>query len=71
MSDSALQIPGYTLHGPLGRGGMAEVYLATQQSLQRKVAIKILSKSENPEYIQRFIKVGDRPPDRQRSRRGA
>lgn len=58
MSDSALQIPGYTLHGPLGRGGMAEVYLATQQSLQRKVAIKILSKSENPEYIQRFIKEG-------------
>lgn len=58
MSDSALQIPGYTLHGPLGKGGMAEVHLATQQSLQRKVAIKILSKSENQEYIQRFIKEG-------------
>ena len=24
MSDSALEIPGYTLHGPLGKGGMAE-----------------------------------------------
>jgi len=58
MSDSALHIPGYTLHGPLGKGGMAEVHLATQQSLQRKVAIKILSKSENQEYIQRFIKEG-------------
>ena len=58
MSDSALQIPGYTLHGPLGKGGMAEVYLATQESLQRKVAIKILSKSEDQEFIQRFIKEG-------------
>lgn len=58
MSDSALQIPGYTLHGPLGKGGMAEVHLATQLSLKRKVAIKILSKSENQEYIQRFIKEG-------------
>ena len=58
MSDSALQIPGYTLHGPLGQGGMAEVHLATQQSLQRKVAIKILSKSEDQEFIQRFIKEG-------------
>lgn len=56
MSDSALHIPGYTLHGPLGKGGMAEVHLATQQSLQRKVAIKILSQAESEEYIQRFIK---------------
>ncbi|HYQ38777.1 MAG TPA: serine/threonine-protein kinase [Pseudomonas sp.] len=58
MSDSALQIPGYILHGPLGKGGMAEVHLATQQSLQRKVAIKILSKSEDEAFIQRFIKEG-------------
>ena len=58
MSDSALEIPGYTLHGPLGKGGMAEVHLATQESLQRKVAIKILSKSEDQEFIQRFIKEG-------------
>ncbi len=56
MSDSALHIPGYTLHGPLGKGGMAEVHLATQQSLQRQVAIKILSQAESEEYIQRFIK---------------
>jgi tetratricopeptide (TPR) repeat protein len=58
MSDSALQIPGYILHGPLGKGGMAEVHLATQQSLQRQVAIKILSKSEDEAFIQRFIKEG-------------
>lgn len=58
MSDSALQIPGYILHGPLGKGGMAEVHLATQQSLQRQVAIKILSKSEDQAFIQRFIKEG-------------
>lgn len=58
MSDSALEIPGYTLHGFLGKGGMAEVYLATQESLQRKVAIKVLSNVEDRAYILRFIKEG-------------
>ena len=43
MSDPLIEIPGYTIHGQLGKGGMAEVYLATQNSLQRKVAIKVLS----------------------------
>lgn len=58
MSDSALHIPGYLLHGPLGKGGMAEVYLATQQSLQRKVAIKILSNAEDEAFSQRFVREG-------------
>lgn len=58
MSDSALEIPGYTLHGLLGKGGMAEVYLATQESLRRKVAIKVLSNIEDRAYILRFIKEG-------------
>ncbi|MBS0458103.1 MAG: serine/threonine protein kinase [Proteobacteria bacterium] len=35
-------IPGYTLRKRLGRGGMASVYLATQQSLDRPVAIKVM-----------------------------
>lgn len=58
MSDSALEIPGYTLHGLLGKGGMAEVYLAIQESLRRKVAIKVLSNIEDRAYILRFIKEG-------------
>lgn len=40
----------------LGRGGMAEVYLAEQQSLKRQVAFKILRKdlAQDPKYVQRF-----------------
>ena len=40
----------------LGRGGMAEVYLAEQQSLRRQVAFKILRRdlAEDPQYVQRF-----------------
>jgi serine/threonine protein kinase len=54
------QIPGYKIHGKLGAGAMAVVYKATQLSLNRTVAIKILPKrfSENPEYVERFYKEG-------------
>ena len=37
------QIPGYRIVRRLGEGGMAEVYLAVQLSLQRQVAIKVLN----------------------------
>jgi serine/threonine protein kinase len=36
-------IPGYAIKRPLGKGGMATVYLATQQSLDRLVAIKVMA----------------------------
>jgi serine/threonine-protein kinase len=54
------QIPGYKILGKLGAGAMAIVYKATQLSLNRTVAIKILPKrfSENPEYVERFYKEG-------------
>lgn len=58
MSDPLIEIPGYTIHGQLGKGGMAEVYLATQNSLQRKVAIKVLSSTSEDDFIQRFINEG-------------
>jgi TolB-like protein/tRNA A-37 threonylcarbamoyl transferase component Bud32/Tfp pilus assembly protein PilF len=38
-----IEIPGYRLLRPLGKGGMAEVHLAVQQSLDREVALKLLA----------------------------
>ncbi|MFV8781132.1 protein kinase domain-containing protein [Microbulbifer sp. SA54] len=55
MTHSQLHIPGYTVHGPIGQGGMASVYLATQESLNRKVAIKVLRNSHEAQLNERFI----------------
>ncbi|MFG0379792.1 protein kinase [Pseudomonas sp. zbq_18] len=56
MSNTLLEIPGYRVHGQLGKGGMAEVYLATQQSLHRKVAIKVLRNAEDEAFSKRFVR---------------
>lgn len=58
MTESLIEIPGYQVHGRLGKGGMAEVYLATQQSLHRKVAVKVLLSADDQAFSQRFIKEG-------------
>src|SRR5215207_6020576 len=54
------QIPGYTLLGKLGKGAMATVYKAKQNSLDRIVAVKVLPKrsSDNIEFVERFYKEG-------------
>ncbi len=54
------QIEGYVIDREIGRGGMATVYRATQQSLQRQVAIKIMMQEldDASEMAQRFKKEG-------------
>ncbi|HET9482878.1 MAG TPA: bifunctional serine/threonine-protein kinase/formylglycine-generating enzyme family protein [Xanthomonadales bacterium] len=50
------QIPGYRIVRRLGEGGMADVYLAVQLSLQRQIAIKVLSfdKAMSQDLAERF-----------------
>ena len=53
---SGRRLGDYQLLRRLGRGGMAEVYLAEQTSLRRQVALKVLRKSlaGDDAYIRRF-----------------
>ncbi|MBF0284905.1 MAG: protein kinase, partial [Magnetococcales bacterium] len=54
------EIPGYRIERPLGRGGMAVVYLAVQESLDRRTALKVLGESFNQDesFTERFLKEG-------------
>jgi serine/threonine-protein kinase PpkA len=54
----SLQIPGYTIVRPIAEGGMASVYLAVQQSLDRQVALKLLKNIDNPAQLERFHNEG-------------
>ena len=58
MTQRMLEVPGYRLHKRLGKGGMAEVYLATQLSLDREVAVKVLLRPEDAAFTERFILEG-------------
>ncbi len=53
---SGRDLAGYRLLRRLGRGAMAEVYLATQLSLGRQVAVKVLKTNlaHDATYVQRF-----------------
>ncbi len=53
----AIRLPGYRITERLGKGGMAHVFLATQHSFERQVAIKILSPSLalEPSFAERFM----------------
>jgi serine/threonine-protein kinase len=52
------QIPGYQLLQKLGQGAMGTVFKARQLSMDRLVAVKILSPklAANPSYIERFTR---------------
>ncbi|MEE9392984.1 MAG: serine/threonine-protein kinase [Planctomycetota bacterium] len=54
----ATRIKGYTLLKKLGQGSMGTVYLATQDSLDRMVAVKVLAPflNKNEHFVSRFIK---------------
>lgn len=53
--ENLITIPGYTVHRLLGKGGMAAVYLATQVSLDREVAIKVLLNNADQQFSERFV----------------
>jgi serine/threonine-protein kinase PpkA len=55
-----LKISGYRIEKRIGQGGMANVYLAIQESLDRPVALKVLSPdySDSPEFSKRFLNEG-------------
>jgi Protein kinase domain/Domain of unknown function (DUF4440) len=54
------QVGGYRIERRLGQGGMGVVYEATQLSLQRRVALKVLSPelSADPAFGERFRREG-------------
>jgi len=54
---SVISIPGYDIKDLLGRGGMAMVYLAVQESIGREVALKVLSPDHTDEtFSERFLR---------------
>lgn len=57
---SSLKIPGYRIQRMIGQGGMAKVYLAIQESLERKIALKIMTPPLDIDHslCERFLKEG-------------
>lgn len=55
-----VEIPGYSVLRTLGTGGMATVYLAVQESLEREVALKVMAPvlAANADFCQQFLKEG-------------
>ena len=52
-----IDIPGYVIKREIGLGGMASVHLATQTSLEREVALKVMSPAlaADPTFSKRFL----------------
>ena len=58
MSTQPLRIGKYEMRERLGRGGMAEVWKAFDEQLQRYVAIKLMHANlqDDPEFMTRFVR---------------
>jgi serine/threonine-protein kinase PpkA len=52
------EIPGYRIIKPLGKGGMAVVYLAVQENFEREIALKIMAKHllSDSSFGERFLR---------------
>lgn len=52
-----IEIPGYQIKREIGQGGMASVHLAVQTSLERQVALKVMSSAlaADPTFTRRFL----------------
>jgi hypothetical protein len=52
-----IEIPGYQIKREIGQGGMASVHLAVQTSLERQVALKVMSSAlaTDPTFTRRFL----------------
>lgn len=53
-----MKIPGYSIERLIGKGGMSSVYLAVQESLNRRVALKVMKKFDDPRQAERFVHEG-------------
>ncbi len=55
-----MEVPGYSIVREIGRGGMATVHLAVQESLRRQVALKVMNPglSADTSFKERFLKEG-------------
>lgn len=55
-----ITIPGYTIVRKVGQGGSAEVYLAVQNNLNRRVALKVVKSAltADPKFGERFKREG-------------
>src|SRR5690606_7052187 len=55
-STNGIGIPGYRVVRPIGSSGIATVYLATQRSLERQVAVKVMDLPDE-ETVARFAQL--------------
>jgi len=48
------KLPGFTILGPAGRGGMGTVFVAEQHVPRRTVALKVLTRAADPDTLAQF-----------------